>query len=297
MTEIPIPDVLARSAASFGAGGVAWLESLPSRVDELVRRWDLELEPSSWAGYCALVLPVVRPDGERCVLKVQWPHEEAEHEADALRAYDGDGAVRVLDADDEHNAMLLERCVPGGLAWDAGDREVVVEVCAGVMTRLWRPVADDAPFNRRALTGERSEKIRRRFVEFGRPFDASLAEAGAAMFDELAASASQSALLHGDFHPYNVLGAEREPWLAIDPKPLVGDPAFDCAQLLLNFVGHGWPAAWSIASLADVAGVDRDRAWGWTFARTVEEVTRSLADGKAIDDDLERAELFAGLRP
>jgi streptomycin 6-kinase len=297
----PIPEGLARSAATWGDAGARWLESLAVRVEVLVDRWGLRPDGPLLNGYCSLVLPVVSPQRGPCVLKVQWPHEEAEHEADALRTYDGDGAALLFDTDDEHNALLVERCVPGTAAWEADD---TLAVCADVMTRLWRPVDTDAPFDRGSLAGGRAEKIRRRFVEFGRPFDPALADAGADMFDALGESASRTVLVHGDFHPDNVLRAEREPWLAIDPKPLVGDPAFDCAQLVLNFYGAWGPRPEcgrdmpsTISELAAAIGVEPFRVWGWTFARTVEEITWSLVDGKPIEEDVKMATYFASLRP
>lgn len=289
----PIPDVLARSVARWGPSGSSWLAGVDARVRELVDRWELVVERPLYAGNCAVVVPVLRA-GSPCVLKLRWPHEEAEHEADALVAYDGEGAVRLLERDDGHNALLIERCVPGALAWDADD---VLAVTADVMQRLWRPVPDDAPFDRDALAGGRAEKIRRRFVEFGRPFPASLASTGADLFDTLSGSAPRRVLLHGDFHPFNVLRAQRQPWLAIDPKPLVGDPAFDCAQLLLNLWGRGWSMPATIAELANLLGFDSERVWGWTFARTVEEITWALVDGEPIDERVATATFFAELRP
>lgn len=293
-----IPDALARSAAKWGEPGARWLESLPGRVDDLVDRWDLTAELSlHLEGQCSIVVPVVRRDGTRCVLKVQWPHPEAEHEAAALRAYDGRGAVRVFDEDPVHRAFLLERCEPGTSAWEAGAPADVLSVSAHVMRRLWRPVPSAHPFTHLAIdSAERAEDIRRTFVDHGRPFDARLAADGASAFERLGTSASAEVLLHGDFHPANVLRAGREPWLAVDPKPLVGDPAFDTAQLLLNFRGRDWPMASSVAELATILELDRDRVWGWTFARAVEEITWSLEDGEPIDDDLATARLFARLR-
>lgn len=290
----PVPETLARNAVVWGDDGLRWLDSLPSRVDQLIDGWTLAADGPLLNGHCSIVVPVVSPDHGPCVLKVQWPHEEAEHEPDALLAYDGDGAARLLERDVEHNALLIERCVPGTLAWEADD---VLAVCAEVMQRLWRPVTGDAPFDRHALAGGRAEKIRRRFVESGRPFDASLAAAGADMFDSLSSSAPRSVLVHGDFHPFNVLRAQREPWLAIDPKPLVGDPAFDCAQLVLNLWGRDWPMPATIPALADAIGVDAERVWGWAFARTVEEITWSLALGEPIAEKVDDARYWARLRP
>lgn len=293
-----IPDALARSAAKWGEPGARWLESLAGRVDDLVDRWDLTTElPLYPEGQCSIVVPVVRPDGTNCILKVQWPHPEAEHEAVALRAYDGRGAVRLLNEDRGHNAFLLERCEPGTSAWEAGTPAEVLFVSAQVMRRLWRPLQSTHPFTHLAIaSAERAEDIRRTFVDHGRPFEAQLAEVGASAFERLGSFGADEVLLHGDFHPANVLRARREPWLAVDPKPLVGDPAFDTAQLLLNFRGRNWPMISTVAELAMILELDRDRVWDWAFARAVEEITWSMEDGGAIDEDLATARLFARLR-
>lgn len=294
----PIPDALARSAAAWGEAGARWLWSLPQRVEELVDLWSLTPELTLYLeGNCSLVLPVVIPDGTKSVLKVQWPHPEAEHEAAALRVYDGDGAVRLLEENHEHNALLLERCEPGASAWDAGNSRDILAISAEAMRRLWRPVSSSDPFVLlRADGAERAEKIRKRFVDYGRPFEDELARDGAAMFEQLGSTPPEQVLLHGDFHPDNVLSAEREPWLVIDPKPLVGDPAFDTAQLILNFYGRDWPMESTVSELANILELDLERVWGWVFARAVEEITWTLLDGYPIDDAHEAARLFGRLR-
>lgn len=293
-----IPDSLARSAAEWGDAGARWWSSLPRRVDELVDRWSLTTElPLYLEGQCSIVVPVMHPDGLRCVLKVGWPHPEAEHEAAALRAYDGRGAARLLAEDPEHNALLLERCEPGTSAWEAGERPDILGVSTRVMRRLWRPVGSMDPFVPLATAAaERAESVRRAFVNHGRPFEPELVADGASTFERLGSTSARQVLLHGDFHPSNVLRAQREPWLAVDPKPLVGDPTFDAAQLLLNFHGRGWPIAATVAELAKILELDRQRVWGWVFARAVEEITWALEDGTPIGENVATARLFARLR-
>lgn len=273
-----------------------WLPSAPGRVDDLVARWSLEPDGNLYtAGQCSIVAPVVDAAGRRCVLKVPFPHPEAEVEADALIAYGGRGAVALYERDVEHNAVLLERCEPGSSAWTAGDRAEIIGASCEVMRRLSRPVDAGHPFDD-LHAARRGDVIRQRFVKHGRPFDAGLAEDGARTWDSLDASTDVIALVHGDFHPDNVLRAEREPWLAVDPKPLAGDPAFDTAQLLLNFNGRGWPMGEVISEVASSTGFDRDRVAAWVFARAVEEITWTLEDGGRIDDTVDRAESFAQLR-
>jgi len=181
------------------------------------------------------VAPAVRADGSAAVLKVTFPDAESEHEAAALAHWDGAGAVRLLAADPERRALLLERCVPGAALWHVADESVANAAAAGVMRRLRRPPPERHGF--RLLEGEArrwAAELPARFERHGRPFDRALLDRAVGWIGELVATPEGPApvVLHQDLHGGNVLRAEREPWLAIDPKPLVGDRAFDVASLL-----------------------------------------------------------------
>ena len=267
----PIPE---RLAATCGATPErrAWLERLPGALRDLQERWALSLDaPFDGAeGSCAWVAPVVRAaDGTRAVLKLGMPHMEAEHEIQALRFWDGDGAVRLLDADEALNALLLERCAPGAPLRDLPESEQDV-VLAGLLRRLWRVPPAPHPF--RPLSAMTAQWAAETIADSARWPDAGLVREGLRLFEELSRAAPGDVLLATDLHAGNVLRAQREPWLAIDPKPFVGDPAYDATQHLLNCRERmrADPHA-TIARFADLLGLDRERVRRWIWARCAAE--------------------------
>ena len=261
-----IPDVLADTCSSAD-NGPAWLEQLPGIVAELEQRWSLKLAPPFMeeAGCCSWVAPVEQDDGSRAILKIGRPHPEADHEIAGLRFWDGDGIARILDGDVELNAMLLERCDPGTPLWDEPDSEQDA-VLAKLLRRLWRVPPAELPFRPLAAMLHRWSEMARRAPD--QQLDPALVELGLELFRDLPRSAPQAVVLHTDLHPGNVLRAQREPWLAIDPKPFVGDPAYDATQHLLNCPDRmqADPLA-TIAGFSDLLGVDRERVRLWTLAR------------------------------
>jgi streptomycin 6-kinase len=170
------------------------------------------------------------------VLKVNFPDPESEHEAAVLAWWRGAGAVTLLARDDERRALLLERCDPGDQLWRVTDEAESDVVAAAVLRRLWRPVPDDHVF--RPLAGEARRwgaELPRRWERHARPVERVLLDRAVGWIGELVASTDDGGdpvVLHQDLHGGNVLRAGRGPWLAIDPKPLVGERAFDVASLL-----------------------------------------------------------------
>jgi streptomycin 6-kinase len=243
--------------------GLGWLEALPAGRDWLAalpelragceRAWGVSRagEPFAYA-YASLAYPVVA-EGVPAVIKLQYPDRESEHEADALEAWDGNGAVRLLARDDERRALLLERLEPGT---PLTGREDALDEILGLLPRLWV----EAPASVRTLADEAA-------------WWASTVEDVAALdyLEELAATQGEQVLLHQDLHPGNVLAAEREPWLVIDPKPLRGEREFAAAPVVrAPELGGGRDAV--LARLDRVCaelGLDRERARGWTVAQSL----------------------------
>jgi streptomycin 6-kinase len=239
------------------------------RVEELRERWGLALGPPYAAGAGGYAAPAELPDGAPAVLKVIRPHREAEHEADALARWDGNGAVRLLDRSDDGWAVLLERCEPGTPLSAAGP-ENALDVLIGLLPRLWvpggepfRPLADEAAWWVSYLPGE--------WERAGRPFERRLLDAALDALRSLPPSQGEGVLLHQDLHGDNVLAAGREPWLAIDPKPLVGEREFAVAPIVRSYeLGHSRRAVLArLDRLTSDLGLDRDRARGWTVGQTV----------------------------
>ena len=248
-------------------GGAAWLESLPRLAEECAERWSLRLGEPFGQGHVSLTAPVTLSDGGQAVLKLNFPEEESAYEADALTHWRGEGAVRLLEVDRERNALLIERAGPGTSLWEVEDDEEATLIAASMLRRLWlRPPPEDHPFRLLAGEAERwTAQLRSDWEALGRPFEQRLVDAAAAAARELAGSQAKLAVCHQDLQGSNVLKARREPWLAIDPKPVVAEPAFDVASLLRD-------RRWSIDRatiqrrldlLAAELDLDRDRMQGW----------------------------------
>ena len=214
-------------------GGSDWLERLPRLAAECAEEWHLGLGRPLDGGNVALVLQAERHDGTPGVLKLNFPEAESEQEPDALEFWDGLGAVRLHARDDQRRALLLERCVPGTRLWDVRDEDEAYRIACRVLRRLWRPAPPDHPYRPLASESVRwSEELPHEWSLLGEPFERRLLDLAVSGASELALSQAELVVVHQDFHGGNVLAAQREPWLAIDPKPLVGEPAFDAASLL-----------------------------------------------------------------
>jgi streptomycin 6-kinase len=229
----------------------------------------LELgEPFPYA-YVSLALPAKLEDGGHAVLKIARPHRESEHEADALARWQGDGAVRLLARDRERSALLIERCFPGtSLAELPADE--ALDVIAGLLPRLWLHAGE--PF--RLLTEEAqwwATYLPERWEEANRPFEQELLEAALEALRELGPTQGGAVLVNQDLHADNILRAEREPWLVVDPKPLVGEREFGLAPVVRGSeLGHSErDVRHRLDRLTAELGLDRERARGWALAQTL----------------------------
>jgi streptomycin 6-kinase len=251
------------------AAGREWLRQLPAHVQACVDRWSLRLEPPYESSCVSIVFPVAGAEVARAVLKVQFPHLECEHEAEALRCWNGQGAVRLFDHDPIHHALLIERCEPGDpLSCTAADE--AMEVFAGLLPRLW--ISADKPF--RALRDESigwAEHLPSSWERAGRPFEMELLSAALQALDALGETQGKQVLVHQDLHGDNVLRAEREPWLVIDPKPLVGEREFSVAAIIrAHEFGHSRTATIErLNKLTGALGLDRERTRLWALAQTL----------------------------
>ncbi len=248
--------------------GDAWLAALPTLVAECAERWALTLG-SPWTNSVAsLTMPASR-DGESLVLKIQFPDREGRHEAAALARWGGDGAVRLVDHDPDRRALLLERCLPG-TPLTTIHPERALDVVIGLLPRLWVPAA--APF--RSLADEAAELTRELVAHWertGRIVDRRLIDAARSAFQELVPTQGPQVLVNQDLHADNVLRAEREPWLVIDPKPLAGEREFGVAAIVRGAeLGHDRRSVLRrLDRVSADLGLDRERVRGWTLAHTV----------------------------
>ena len=285
------PSVLVQNAlGAWGDEGRRWLDDLPGIAADVARDWDLRIGrvydlSMHWVAEATL------EDGTSAVLKlgpVQPGH--LDHEAAALEFYGGDGAVRLLARDAERGALLLERAVPGTLARELvpGRDEEATAAVIGLIRRLHRPAPPDCPLPDLAIEGAAFEAHLRRFPGDG-PLPRHLVERAGRLFAELCADPVEKVVLHGDLHHDNVLRAEREPWLAIDPHGYVGDPGYEVGALLYNpdpddrdeTLLKLVPAR--IEQLADGLGMARERVETWGFVVAVLSEVWTTEDGGTPD--------------
>ncbi|HEY5979770.1 MAG TPA: aminoglycoside phosphotransferase family protein [Microlunatus sp.] len=269
---VDVPAALRAQAEGRPAWG-DWLSRAPGLSEDLLDEWRLRVDGPARSGNCAMVVPVRTDDDRSGVLKISWPHWEAETEHLALRAWHGDGVVQLWRADPRRFALLLERAQL--------DRDLhtlgVLEACEVVAQLYGRLHCAPLQQPRRLsdLCREWADRlpplfeanlISRRFVS----------QAERLMRDFADDPGTDAALIHTDLHFFHVLAAEREPWLVIDPKPLSGDPAYEVAPLLWN----RWEEAMASGSprqalldrlftVVDVAGLDEDRVRDWIVVREV----------------------------
>jgi streptomycin 6-kinase len=274
LEPFPLPRNLVAAAERQGRAG--WLTTLPGTVVELVQRWGLEVgAPFQPGGQTAWVAPARRAGDKNLVLKVGWRHTDAEHEADALQAWDGQGAVRLFAAektDDETMALLVERCRPGAELSSRPEPEQDT-VIAGILPRLWRTPAPGHPFRTLEDMCDRwADEFEAEAAAGRADIDLGLAREGMALFRGLPATAERQVLLCTDLHAGNVLAAEREPWLVVDPNPHVGDPTYDALQHLLNCDARLQADPVGLTRrMAGLLDLDADRLLLWLFARCVQE--------------------------
>ncbi|MER7013673.1 aminoglycoside phosphotransferase family protein [Saccharopolyspora sp. NPDC000359] len=284
MTGCPVVIPAAYAATHHEVfGDDRWLADLPALAEQQLTAWDLRPDGPPRHGMVALVLPVRRADGTPAVLKLQPVTPDTAGEPLGLRAWDGNGAVRMLAHDPGSGSMLLERLGPTALS-SAADDDAAVGVLAGLLARLH---ATPAPPGVRELGTIAAAMVRETPQACAQLSDAEArvlrrcADIVTDLVDE-----PGDRLLHWDLHYDNVLAAQREPWLAIDPQPLVGDPGFDLLPALDNrweqAVATGdLPAALRrrLAILTEVLGLDRRRAVGWSLARVLQNCLWDVEDG------------------
>ncbi|WP_394617120.1 aminoglycoside phosphotransferase family protein [Lentzea sp. JNUCC 0626] len=283
MTRIDVPADLATSYRKNGGEAEReWIEALPELVDRFLDEWALKPDGQPRSGEAALVLPVLGAGG-RAALRLQMPKTETRAALIGLRVWDGAGIVRLLDSDPETCAMLLERLDDARTLADVENDDEAMTVLAGLMRRLTSVTAPRDVPKLGEIAAEMLAQTPEASAALPNPADRALLSSCAAAVAELAGEPGDR-LLHWDLHYGNVLAAEREPWLAIDPEPLAGDPGFD----LWPALNSEWDAVTAdpirvvrrrFDLLTAELGLDRDRAAGWTLGRVLQNCLWDVEDG------------------
>jgi streptomycin 6-kinase len=298
MFEIPAK-FIQQMLVFHGAKGQEWIDRLPAILAACERRWGLTIgAPFSNLSFHYVTSATSR-DGEPVVVKACSPTGEFPKEMEAIRLFDGHGMAQLLafDADDE--VMVLECLLPGTLLKMVKDDEQAMSGAASVMKQLWRPVPAGAPFPTVQDWGKGFIRLRQHYNGGHGPFPKALLEQAERLFAELETSMAEPVLLHGDLHQENILAAQRYPWLAIDPKGLIGEPAYEIGALLRNNLPLEMSSqkrvlARRIDQLAAELRLDRERIRGWGLAQAVLSVWWGVEDeDRVYEETLICAELLS----
>lgn len=295
-----------RMGAVFGEDGRRWMAELPERLAAAAARWDLRLGGPVARLSFNYVTAATDAAGEQVILKLGVPREELRNEIDCLRLYDGRSAVRLLDAAPAEGALLLERLAPGARLKTLfpADDERATTIAGQLMRRIWHapPPGHSFPHVSSWIAGLGG--LRSRYGGGTGPFPPRLVDLAERLFAELLADPHPPVVLHGDMNHENMLSAEREPWLVIDPKGVIGEPEYEVGALIRNPqpVYQDFPDLRRLLGrrldlLAELLGFDRQRLWAWSFAQLILSIWWNVEDGAGFTGqrDLAVAEVLSGL--
>jgi streptomycin 6-kinase len=267
-----------------------WFTRLPEMLADCAQRWRLKIYPPLEQLSFHYIAPAERADGTPVILKINSPTHEFAQSVEALRLFSGPGMVRLLEVDDEYEAVLLERLLPGStLAQLVPEKdEQATSVLASVMRQLWRSVPVEHTFPTVEDWGKGLLRLREHYAGGYGPFPPRLVNKATALFTELSVPSGTPMLLHGDLHHENVLRSEQE-WCAIDPKGVVGDPGYEVGAIFYNplplvFTLPDLPKilARRVDQLAEELEMERERIRGWGLAQCVLSSWWSVEDNQKL---------------
>ena len=317
------PDFISTITNTFGEEGGQLLANLPALIGETSERWGLtNVEPVKALSYnfvafaTSPLIPLVQGEGN-VVLKIGVPRDELTSEIAALRLFNGEGACRLIDADEEKGFLLLERLRPGVMLSTLADDDEATHIAAEVMKKIWRPVESGgakAPlsdvqqqavglqkFIRLSDWFDGLKRLRARFDSGTGPLDQRLVERTERSAKDFLAENHMPVLMHGDFHHYNILSSDRG-WLVIDPKGVIGPAGYEVGPLMTN----PWQSLKDRIShqlllrrvdiLHEHLGWERERILEWTLAHAILSAWWSIEDNTGWEYALDFARLIEKLQ-
>lgn len=288
-----------RTTSVWGEEGEAWLGRLPALIETCAERWTLSIRSPAPDPSYNFVAFVVTAAGTEAVLKIGVPNPELMTEIDALRAFRGGPIVELLEADCELGALLIRRLIPGTPLSEARQDEEATVIAA----QLMRDLSIAEPLDHKFPTVEKWAlafgRLRGTFDGGTGPLPGRMVDKAERLFQELEASTSRRMLLHGDLHHENIRADAGRGWVAIDPKGVIGDPAYEAARFQHNpipsFLSMDDPRAAARRRgeiLASILGEYQERLLAWAFFDAVLAACWSVEEGTDWAHHLACAELF-----
>ncbi len=276
MSPFSIPANFTRITLNlFGERGRAWLNDLPNLIAACEQRWSIRVGPPFNLTY-NYVAPAVRADGRRVVFKAGVADGALTDEMLTLQFWAGRGATELLDCDPAMGVMLLERLDPGTPLVTLADDEAATRIFAQVSSQIALPPPSEHSFDSINDWAAGLSRLRKHYQGGTGPLSKPLVERAEVLFSDLLASQAPPVLLHGDLHHWNILAAGRQPWLAIDPKGIIGEPCYEVGAWLRNPLPGLFEKpeperllARRIDILTEMLGYDRQHILGWGLAQAV----------------------------
>lgn len=255
-----------------GEKGLAWAETLTNLMTYCEERFGIIFTEEMHHLSFNYVCKALWKDDARIVVKFGFPGKETKDEIKALELMDGKGIVKLLGQDAEKGIMLLEECQPGNMLSTFADDEKATRIAASVMRNIWRPAPERADF---PTTHDWFSRLNKP-IDLPSDFSEQWVDRAREIAADLHKNQEANVLLHGDLHHFNVLSAEREPWLAIDPKGVVGVPEYEIGAFLRNpmpgiAVTPNLQAVLGrrVDIFSEMLGVDKQAVISWAFAQAV----------------------------
>jgi streptomycin 6-kinase len=272
--------------------GKEWLEKLPKLISYCEKRWKLKVQDPFELSY-NFVAAAVFADGSEIVLKLSVPSQDFQYELEALKLFKQHKRkmVQLLDYDERKGIILLERLKPGKMLSTIDDDEVATRIAASVLKELWIPTGEDSSLPTTKNRETSLIKLRKEHQNGLGPISAQMLEEAEYFFKKMNETSTQSYLLHGDLHHYNIL-SKNNSWMVIDPQGLIGEREYDLIQYLLNKLpekGYTEVIKKRIDIFAEELGLNKERILMWGIAHSI------LSTAWSVEDENYSTSFFQGI--
>jgi streptomycin 6-kinase len=294
------PEFISIIQNTYREDGYAFLKALPDLILEASTRWNLtNVQPAPTLSYNFVAF--AKRGNEQVVLKMGVPNDEMKSEIEALRLFNGEGACRLIDCDEEKSWLLLERLHPGVMLSTLESDEEATTIAAEVMQKIWRPAPENQVFIRLSDWFDGLKELRAMFNGGTGPLNEKLVERVEGSVKEFLAENHRPVLMHGDFHHYNILSSERG-WLVIDPKGVIGPACYEVGPFLINpwgelLSGRDYQVMTKrrIDILHERLGFERERIHKWGLAHAILSAWWSIEDNSGWEYAAAFSEMIADL--
>lgn len=278
----------ARIRSIYGQEGIRWLAALPELRESLIKRWSLQaVQPVNQLSYNYLEFARSRKFGA-VVLKICVPNPELYTEIKALELYQGqEGVVRLIDRDIDQGALLLERIEPGYKLSSLANDQEATRISARAMMDIILPAPQESDFPTMEKWCQGFVRYQNDYGKDGGPLPPSVFSLANDLVSDLLREQQDRYLLHGDLHHYNLLFREDGAWIAIDPKGVIGEIAFEAGPYLFNPIPDLVHRTNLLETLErrleimeEITDIDQHRLAAWSFCRTVLAAIWSIEEGK-----------------